>query len=136
MNEEDRRAAVKRFERVTELPLLMLALAMVPLLVVPLLVDLPDPVDASVVALDWAIWAVFALEYLVRLTLTPQRRRFIIRNWPDLLIVAVPLLRPLRLARSARALRTLRLVRLAAILVEINQEARRLVVRHKLHPAS
>lgn len=133
MDEEDRRAALERFERATELPLLVLALAMAPLLVVPLLVDLPDPVEASFVALDWAIWAVFLLEYLVRLALTPQRGRFIIRNWPDLLIVVVPLLRPLRLVRSTRALRTLRLLRLAAILTEINQEARRLAARHKLH---
>jgi voltage-gated potassium channel len=126
VDEEDRWAALERFERATELPLLVLALAMVPLLVVPLLVDLPDPLEASFVALEWAIWAVFLLEYVLRLALTPQRGGFVIRNWPDLLIVVVPLLRPLRLVRSARALRTLRLMRLAAILAEINQETRRL----------
>ena len=133
MDEDGRRAALERFERATDLPLLVLAVAMVPLLVVPLLVDLPDPVDATVVALDWAFWAVFLLEYVVRLVLTPRRGRFVVRNWPDLLIVAVPLLRPLRLVRSARALRSLRLVRLAAVLGQIDHDARRLVARHKLH---
>jgi hypothetical protein len=64
MDEDGRRAALERFERATELPLLVLAVAMVPLLAVPLLVDLPDPVDATVVALDWAFWAVFLLEYV------------------------------------------------------------------------
>jgi voltage-gated potassium channel len=132
---ERRAAALERFERATELPLLVLALAMVPLLAVPLLVDLPSGVETAFVAADWFIWAAFAIEYIVRLVLTPDRWRFVRRQWPDLLIVVLPFLRPLRVIRSARALRVLRLARFAAVLGAVGQGARRLLVRHQLHYA-
>jgi voltage-gated potassium channel len=108
---------------------------MVPLILLPLLVRLPPTAEAALLALDWFIWAAFALDYAVRLALTPHRWQFIRRQWPDLVIVVVPFLRPLRIARSARALRALRLARLVALLTRINREARRLVVRHRLHYA-
>jgi voltage-gated potassium channel len=127
--------ALERFERATELPLLILALAMIPLLLAPVVVDLSDTAKATVVALDWFIWAAFALEYVIRLALTDQRARFVRRQWPDLVIIVVPFLRPLRIMRSARALRLLRLGRLAAILTVITREGRRLLTRHKLHYA-
>lgn len=130
-----RRRALERFQRATELPLLLLAIAMLPLLIVPLLVDLPSAVEAAFVAVDWFIWAAFAFEYVTRLVLTPDRRRFVRREWPDLLIVVLPFLRPLRVVRSARALRLLRLARLVAVLGEVGQEGKRLLVRHQLHYA-
>ena len=130
-----RAAALERFERAVELPLLVLALAMVPLLVVPLLMDLPSGVEAALLAADWLIWGAFALEYVVRLVLTEKRWRFVRREWPDLLIIVLPFLRPLRVVRSARALRLLRLGRLVAVLGEVGQQGRRLLVRHRLHYA-
>ena len=106
---------------------------MVPLLVLPLVLDLPDRLEDAFVAADWFIWAAFAFEYLVRLVLAPNRWRFVRREWPDLLIVVLPFLRPLRVVRSARALRLLRLARLVAFLGEAAQEGKRLLVRHQLH---
>lgn len=135
MTPERRQTALDRFERVVELPLLVLALAMLPLLTLPLLVDLSPSVKNAFVAADWLIWSVFAFEYVTRLILTTGRGRFIRRNWTDLLIIVLPFLRPLRVVRSARALRVLRLVRLVAVLGEVSQEARRLLVRHRLHYA-
>jgi voltage-gated potassium channel len=124
---------LERFERAVEVPLLVLAVLMVPLLVVPLVVGLPRGVERTFVALDWFVWAAFAFEYVVRLALTDRRWRFVRREWPDLLIVVLPFLRPLRVVRSARALRLLRLTRLVAALGKAGQEVRRLLVRHKLH---
>jgi hypothetical protein len=80
----DRTAALERFERAVELPLLVLALLMVPLLVVPLVVELSPGAEQVVVALDWFVWAAFALEYVVRPALTERRWRFVRREWPDL----------------------------------------------------
>ncbi len=130
-----RQKALERFERAVELPLLVLALVMVPLLILPLLVDLPAALEAIFVACDWFIWAVFAVEYVVRLVLTPDRRRFVRREWADLLIVILPFLRPLRVVRSARALRLLRLARLGSVLGEVFKLSKRLLVRHNLHYA-
>jgi voltage-gated potassium channel len=130
-----RQSALERFESAVELPLLVLALAMVPLLVLPLVLDLPSGVETTFVALDWFIWAAFAFEYVVRLVLTNRRWWFIRRNWPDLLIIVLPFLRPLRIVRSARALRLLRLGRLVSALSKAGQQGQRLLVRHKLHYA-
>ncbi len=149
----DRKAALDRFEAAVELPLVILAIAMIPLLVVPLLVDLPGPIEAAFIAADWFIWAMFAFEYLVRLTLTTERWRFIRpvsgsrtrtncvrlefirREWPSLLLVLLPFLRPLRVVRSARALRVLRLGRLAGALGTVVKDGRSLLFRHNLHYA-
>src|SRR5947208_7383892 len=88
--------ALMRFEQQLALPLLVLSLAVIPLLLIPLLVtDLSPGVRTTLEFLDWTIWAVFALEYLVRLYLAPDRRLFFRSNLFDLLIVALPLLRPL-----------------------------------------
>jgi voltage-gated potassium channel len=135
MTSERRQAALHRFERAVELPLLVLALAMLPLLTLPLLMELSSSVENAFVAADWLIWAVFTFEYATRLILTTDRGRFIRRNWTDLLIIVLPFLRPLRIVRSARALRLLRLVRLVAVLGKVSHDVRRLLVRHRLHYA-
>lgn len=58
-------------------------------------------------AVTWLSWAVFVTDYVVRLALTGDRRRFVRTNLVDLLIVAVPLLRPLRLLQLVRVLEVL-----------------------------
>ena len=132
---QNRQAALERFEAAVELPLVLLAIAMVPLLVIPLLVDLPQAVEASFVAADWLIWALFAFEYAIRLALTAERWRFIRREWPSLLLVLLPFLRPLRILRSARALSLLRLGRLAGALGTVVKDGRTLLFRHNLQYA-
>jgi voltage-gated potassium channel len=65
--------ALERFEQQTALPMLVLSLAIVTLLVVPLIFDLSEGAEATLFALDWFIWAVFAVEYGIRLFLAPQK---------------------------------------------------------------
>ena len=50
-------------------------------------------------AVAWMTWAVFAAEYVVRLFLAPDRRKWFVRHLVDLAVVLLPLLRPLRLIR-------------------------------------
>jgi voltage-gated potassium channel len=125
--------SLRRFEQYIELPMLVLSLAIIPLLVIPLVIHLSRPALDAFLALDWAIWAAFVVEYLVRLYLAPARLQFFRRNLFDLLIVALPFLRPLRIVRSARALRILRASRAVAFLGRAGQSAREIVTRHKLH---
>lgn len=61
--------------------------------------DLPQSTVTVLRAITWATWALFALDYLVRLTLSTQRGLFVRRNLLDLIVVVLPLLRPLRLLR-------------------------------------
>lgn len=57
------------------------------------------------------IWGVFVLELVVKLWISGHPLRFLRRQWPSLLFLALPLLRILRLVRAVRALRALPLVR-------------------------
>jgi voltage-gated potassium channel len=128
----NRGEAFDRFSRAVDGPMMLLALGMIPLIVVPVVVDLSPGQDRAFLAIDYLIWAAFAIEYLLKLYLTPQRWRFVKANIPDLIIVVVPMLRPLRILRSARLLRLLRLTRLVAFAVEGMQEAREILRRRGL----
>lgn len=55
----------------------------------------------------WAAWAVFALDYVVRLALSRDRAGFVRGNVFDLLVVVLPVLRPLRLLRLVSLLSVL-----------------------------
>jgi voltage-gated potassium channel len=110
-----RQQAFDRFSATVELPMLVLTLVMVPILIIPFVADLAPGLESLLLSIDYFIWAIFAVEYLVRLVLAPRRRHFFVHNLPDLVVVAVPMLRPLRIVRSARLLRFLRLGRLTAL---------------------
>jgi hypothetical protein len=81
-------------------------------------------------ALDWFIWAVFAVEYGIRLYLAPAKGRFVRSNVIDLVVIVVPFLRPLRVARSARMVRVLRAARIGAFLLRGLDAARDVLTRH------
>ena len=55
----------------------------------------------------WVAWALFAVDYLARLVLSEDRGRFFVRHLVDLVIIGLPLLRPLRLLRLAALLKVL-----------------------------
>ena len=121
--------AFDRFSRAVEGPMTVLALAMVPILLIPLAVHLtPAEMEAFDVA-DFTIWALFALEYGTKLYLAPDRKSFVRHNLLDLVIILIPLCRPLRIIRAARLLRLLQLIRLLAFVGEGLRRARSLL-RH------
>ena len=111
---ERRQAAYDRVEEITELPMLVLSLAILPLLFVPLVTDLSDSAERAFFLADWGIWAVFAIELVIKTYLSPVRSVYLRQHWFDVLIVVLPFLRPLRVVRSARALRLLRSMRVFA----------------------
>jgi voltage-gated potassium channel len=78
-------------------------------LVLPVVVPgLPPGARQALDAADMGIWAAFLAEYLARLIVAPNRLSFIVHNPLDLLLVAVPVLRPLLLLRSLRLIRGVR----------------------------
>lgn len=114
------------YERRSEWPLLVLALAMVPLLVMPVLVELSSGAERAFFSADAVIWAVFAGDLSYRTYLAERRVAYLLRNWLDVLIVVVPFLRPLR------ALRVIRALRLAILLARSGATARSILRRHGL----
>lgn len=57
------------------------------------------------------IWAIFLIDFIVRLAIAPAKGTFLRQNWLTVLSLALPFLRPLRIFRAARALRSLSLAR-------------------------
>lgn len=92
-----------RLVRVTEIPMLVLSVVFLAGLVAPVIdTRLSSTWRHGIAEADTAIWVVFLVEYLSRFALARRRLHFVLHNIPDLVVVAVPVLRPLRLARLAR----------------------------------
>ncbi|MGY1733903.1 potassium channel family protein [Geodermatophilus sp. SYSU D01045] len=99
-----------RWQRRTDGPLLGLALLFLLILLLPLLVRLQPWQRSALNIISGLIWGVFAADYVVRLFLAPRRWRFARTHVLDLVVIALPMLRPLR---ALRLLRLLALVGLA-----------------------
>jgi ion transport 2 domain-containing protein len=90
-----------RWERITEWPLTFAAVLFLAVYSVEVIGDLHGRDHlAAETAID-IVWAVFAADYAVRLRLAPDRGRWFAHHLLDLAVVALPLLRPLRLLRLA-----------------------------------
>lgn len=99
---------VERWERRSEVPLILLALAFLVAYAWPVLDPRIDPdLRDSLSLLSWTVWVAFAVDLLIRLILAEDRRTYAIHHWYDVALVALPLLRPLRLLRLLALVRIL-----------------------------
>lgn len=95
--DEERR---KSWERAAEWPLTGAAILFLVAYAWPILEpSLSGPWQAACRVTTWVAWASFAVDYVARFGLSVQRWRFVRSNVLDLLVVALPILRPLRLLR-------------------------------------
>lgn len=120
-------------ERWTAWPLTILALALIPLLLAPYALSLSPATRATLDDLDYIIWGVFATDLIAKLVIAPDRVRYLRRHWFDVVLVALPILRPLRIARTARALRLLWASRAIVAASRVLIVGRTVLVRHGLH---
>lgn len=92
---------VEAWERRAEVPLLLLAAAFLAAYAWPILDPrLDGSLETGLSALGWAIWAAFAVDFGIRVALADQRRRYVVAHWYDVVLIALPMLRPLRLLRA------------------------------------
>jgi len=99
---------VQRWERRTEIPLLLLAVAFLVAYALPVVdSDLDDNVETFMVVVSWTVWAAFALDFAIRLWLADRRASYARSHWYDVALVLVPMLRPLRLLRLLALARVL-----------------------------
>ncbi len=94
-----------RWERRTQAPLLVLAVCFAVAYAVPIVVPDARPwVHRACTYAEWVVWGAFAVDYLVRLGITADRRHFVRTHWLDLCAVVLPLVQPLRLLRLVSTL--------------------------------
>lgn len=107
---------MRAWEQRTEIPLLLLGVAFLAAYALPV-VDTSLPRDARSVCttISWTVWGAFALDFVVRLGLARERGRYALRHWYDVVMIALPLLRPLRLLRMLALLRILHRSRLGSL---------------------
>ncbi|MGH3633663.1 MAG: potassium channel family protein [Mycobacterium sp.] len=96
---KDTQSNLQQWERRAEWPLAAVALAFLVVYSVQVLARPRGDESRALWAVTWVVWGVFALDYLGRLCLASDRPRWFFRHVFELLIVALPLLRPLRLVR-------------------------------------
>lgn len=99
MKQAIRKKLLEKVENTTETPMLVLSVIYV---VVALLPDIAvlSPEDLEFLdGLLWIVWGIFATELLVKIFVSPKPLQYMVQNWPDVLIVAMPFLRPLRFLR-------------------------------------
>ncbi|MFJ9375308.1 potassium channel family protein [Streptomyces sp. NPDC101455] len=97
MDDDSRKA---RWERRTEVPLAVASMVFLAAYAIRILAHgLPDTWQDLCLAALFAAWALFAVDYTVRWRLSRQRLRFVRTHWLDILVLLLPLLRPLRVVR-------------------------------------
>lgn len=90
---------LQRWERYAEWPLAAAALLFLGLFSVQVLAR-PHGREAYVLwVISWIVWGLFIVDYVVRLYLASNRWHWFVRHLLDFAIVALPLVRPLRLLR-------------------------------------
>ena len=96
---EKKEALLKTIERYTELPLTIAALLMVPLLVGHFFWNLTENTKNIFLVLDIFIWAIFAADFSIKLAVAPKKISYIRNHWLDIMVIALPWFRPLRIIR-------------------------------------
>lgn len=88
-----------RWQRLTEWPLVLLALIFLITYGWEVIADLPDGETQLPEVVLTFVWVAFVVDYVVNLALAPNRRQWFVGHIWELAIVALPMLRPLRLLR-------------------------------------
>ncbi|UCD76856.1 MAG: ion transporter [Phycisphaerales bacterium] len=110
-----------RMERRFHWPMIILALLVLPLIGMEffLLPKLPaaqkDLAQTFIVITEITISFAFLIEFVVKITVAESRLEYIRRNWLDIVVICLPLLRALRVLRVARVAQTSRTFRLRGV---------------------
>ncbi|ACL23081.1 potassium channel family protein [Chloroflexus aggregans] len=97
MTHAQRTLLLDRFYRITEIPMLFLSICF---LVIFFLIESRTLSTTTTLVLDgilWIIWGIFGIELLIKWYLSPDRVAYLRANWIEIVMIAIPFLRPLRL---------------------------------------
>ena len=122
--------AYERFARAVDGPMLVITILWLPVLIIPLVRPVHGSVAETFAAIDYTVWALFAVEYLAKLFLAPNRFRYFRTHLLDLVIVAVPFFRP---ACIGRLVNLLRLGRIGIVAADILARGKSIMTHKGLH---
>jgi voltage-gated potassium channel len=95
----DAKPRLERWQSHTEWPLATVAVIFLAAYSVRVLAEPQGRTETALQLVIWTTWAVFLVDYIARLCLATNRARWFLHHILDLAVVALPLLRPLRLLR-------------------------------------
>lgn len=99
---------VQIWERRSEVPLLLLAAAFLLAYAWPVVhPSVSHDLRTSLSVCSWTVWAAFAIDFFIRIVLSERRSDYVKRHWYDVALIALPMLRPLRLLRLLALARVL-----------------------------
>jgi voltage-gated potassium channel len=123
--ERERDDLLRTVEDLLETPMLVLAFAWLALLVA----EFVWGERRTFVTLATVIWAVFIVDFGVKMVLAPRKLRYLRRNWLAAVSLAIPALRIFRIAHVVRVLRVARVgrsLRLVRVVSSVNRSMRAL----------
>src|SRR5438552_3176805 len=103
----ERRSLLQQLETWLETPLLILGFIWLTLLVI----ELSGNLSPTLELVGTVIWIIFIADFVIKLTLAPDKTDYIRSNWLTALSLLVPALRVFRIFRVFRILRAARAVR-------------------------
>lgn len=118
----ERNQLLKRFESIFEVPMVILGFVWLALLIIELVYKTSPVLETF----GLIIWAVFILDFLVKLVLAPRKSYFLKKNVLTIISLVVPAFRILRLARLLRFIRFSRGLRLVKVVGSLNRGMRAL----------
>lgn len=107
-----------RVDHIFHVPMLVLAFLILPLLALELFGNLSPIGEVLVEVGFWVVWLAFLAEFSIKISIAESKWRYVRHNWLDVMVILLPLLRPLRVLRITRGLqmgRSLRLLSLRAV---------------------
>ncbi len=91
---------LQKYREKSDKPLTALSLLFLFVLIAQLFIRKGTTVSIGLEYLNWLIWLIFAVDYLICLYLSESKKNWIVKHPLELLIVVVPFFRPLRLLRA------------------------------------
>jgi len=69
--------------------------------------EMPPAFRSTCIVVGWAVWALFAVDYVARVAAADDRVSWLVRHPLELVVLVLPMLRPLRVLRLVTLLRVL-----------------------------
>lgn len=120
--DRERYKLAARIGRALRLPMTILAFVWLVLLVI----DFTRGLSPTARMINWIIWSLFVLQFVIEFLVTPKKLTYLRRNWLTAIALIVPAVRIFSVFRAVRALIAIRGVRLVQVVGSMNRGMRAL----------